>query len=72
MKGAKPKQELSARERAALLAALSKRFAQNPRRHSGIDWATVKARLEASPGKLRSLHEMERSGGEPERLPGLN
>ena len=35
-------------------------------RHQGIAWANVKARLEASPEKLCSLQEMERTGGEPD------
>lgn len=35
-------------------------------RHSGMSWADVKARLEANPTKLRSLHEMEKTGGEPD------
>jgi hypothetical protein len=35
-------------------------------RHEGIQWAKVAARLESNPGKLRSLNEMERTGGEPD------
>jgi len=35
-------------------------------RHEGIQWAKVAARLESNPGKLRSLSEMERTGGEPD------
>jgi len=35
-------------------------------RHKGLDWAKVQARLEANAEKLRSLHEMEASGGEPD------
>jgi hypothetical protein len=35
-------------------------------RHPGLDWAGVQARLEANPAKLWSLHEMERTGGEPD------
>ena len=35
-------------------------------RHRGIQWAKVQARLEAMPGKLWSLNEMERTGGEPD------
>lgn len=58
--------ELSPDQRAELLAALSDRFADNMRRHGGLDWAEVLARLEANPGKLWSLYEMERTGGEPD------
>lgn len=35
-------------------------------RHPGLVWAKVQARLEASAEKLRSLHEMETTGGEPD------
>lgn len=42
------------------------RFEQNAKRHKGIVWADVKARLDANPAKQRSLHEMEKTGGEPD------
>ena len=35
-------------------------------RHSGLEWATVQAKLEANTEKLWSLSEMERTGGEPD------
>jgi hypothetical protein len=35
-------------------------------RHKGVVWAKVQARLEASPEKLWSLEQMERTGGEPD------
>ena len=66
MKGAKPKRELSAGQREELLGALQGRFEKNMGRHAGLEWARVKSRLEANPGKLWSLHEMERTGGEPD------
>lgn len=49
-----------------LLVTLEERFHENMRRHPGIDWQDVRARLEASPDKLKSLYEMERTGGEPD------
>lgn len=49
-----------------LLEELERRFAQNARRHEGIEWAEVRERLEADPEKLRALGEMEESGGEPD------
>lgn len=49
-----------------LLEILRTRFEKNPNRHDGVQWADVQARLEARPGKLRSLDEMERTGGEPD------
>lgn len=57
---------LSADEREALLIVLEIRFEKNMNRHYGLEWATVRARLEANPEKLASLHEMEQSGGEPD------
>lgn len=49
-----------------LLKTLQTRFEKNRARHSDLAWAKVLARLEASPDKLRSLSEMEQSGGEPD------
>lgn len=49
-----------------LLATLQARFEQHPERHEGIAWLQVRARLDANPQSLHSLHEMERSGGEPD------
>jgi hypothetical protein len=56
---------LSAQED-TLLATLKARFEKNKARHSKLQWADVQARLEAQPGKLRPLHEMESTGGEPD------
>lgn len=58
--------ELSAEQRKELLAVLKTRFEKNVTRHETIDWAEVQERLEGDPGKLWSLHEMERTGGEPD------
>lgn len=66
MKGAKSKKDLSPKQCAELMATLEDRFGNNMNRHKGIDWAKVKARLEANLEKLWSLHEMERTGGEPD------
>lgn len=55
-----------AKQRADLLKTLQARFARHMARHEGMDWPTVQSRLEASGDKLRSLHEMERTGGEPD------
>lgn len=52
--------------RAALLGTLKARFDENASRHPGLQWSEVQARLEAAPGKLRALEEMERTGGEPD------
>lgn len=58
--------KLSAKERDELLALLKGRFEKNPGRHENIEWREVEARLVARPEKLGSLHEMERTGGEPD------
>lgn len=60
------KKDLSAAQREELLKTLQARFEKNMNRHKGLAWAQVQARLEASPEKLWSLHEMERTGGEPD------
>ncbi len=59
-------QELSPEQRADLLQVLRARFEKNMSRHPGLDWMSVQGRLEAAPEKLWSLHEMERTGGEPD------
>ena len=63
---ASAKKELSPKQREELLAALKARFEKNMGRHPGLVWAKVQARLEVRPEKLWSLHEMERTGGEPD------
>ncbi len=35
-------------------------------RHTNLEWIKVREKLEANPGKLWSLGEMERTGGEPD------
>ena len=60
------KKKLSPAETAELLGELKERFEKNMGRHRGMKWADVAAKLEASPDKLWSLSEMERTGGEPD------
>lgn len=64
------KKELSPEQFSALLNTLEDRFEKNMNRHKGLEWAKVQARLETSQNfgieKLWSLHEMERTGGEPD------
>ena len=57
---------LSNKQREELLKALKARFEKNMNLHPGLAWAQVQARLESKAEKLRSLHEMERTGGEPD------
>ncbi|HAP42667.1 MAG: hypothetical protein A2087_02675 [Spirochaetes bacterium GWD1_61_31] len=49
-----------------LLETLKGRFDKHQKRHPGLAWADVQAKLVANPAKLRSLAEMEASGGEPD------
>ena len=57
---------LSQKQCEELLKTLKERFEKNMKRHKSLDWAKVQARLETQPAKLWSLHEMERTGGEPD------
>jgi hypothetical protein len=61
-----PGRKLSAAQRESLLGTLKARFEKNVGRHKGLEWARVQAKLEAKPEELWSLHEMERTGGEPD------
>lgn len=58
--------ELSIEQRDELLKVLQDRFAKNMHRHEGIEWEDVQSRLLVNPGKLWTLNEMERTGGEPD------
>jgi hypothetical protein len=64
--GKRTKNELSPEQREELLMVLKSRFEKNMGRHKGVAWTAVRSRLDAAPGKLWSLHEMERTGGEPD------
>ena len=57
---------MNAHEREELLQALKVRFEKNMQRHRGIAWSGVRARLEGNADALRSLREMEATGGEPD------
>lgn len=56
----------TAGQREELLRTLITRFEKHPERHKGVEWGKVLTKLEANPGKLWSLSEMERTGGEPD------
>jgi hypothetical protein len=60
------KKELSPDQYTELFKVLKARFEKNMDRHKGLDWAKVQAKLEADPGKLWSLNEMEITEGEPD------
>jgi hypothetical protein len=56
---------LSPEQGEELLSTLKTRFEKNMNCHPELAWTKVQAKLEANPEKLWSLHEMERTGGEP-------
>lgn len=57
---------MKGKEREKLLRALAARFEKNMHRHRGIAWADVQAKLEGNADALRSVLEMEMTGGEPD------
>ena len=62
----KTKTKLSPEQYAELLRIIKARYEKNMNRHKGLTWDKLQARLEAATDKLWSLHEMERTGGEPD------
>src|SRR5215813_8072943 len=66
MPNAETKKPLSSKQRGELLGTLKARFEKNVNRHKGLEWAKLQAKLEGNADKLWSLHEMERTGGEPD------
>jgi hypothetical protein len=61
---------MKARERRELVETLKARFEKNMDRHRGVAWSKVQARLEANTAALKSLGEMEATGGEPDVVGG--
>ncbi len=57
---------LSPEQHEELIRTLATRFENNMNRHNDLEWVDIKSRLEANPEKSWSLHEMERTGGEPD------
>jgi hypothetical protein len=58
--------KLSVLQAKELLHTLQNRFEKNMKRHKGMEWSKVLARLEAKPDKCWSLQQMEATGGEPD------
>jgi hypothetical protein len=58
--------DLTGQQHGRLLNTLKARFEAHVHRHAHLEWATVQTRLESNSAKLRSLYEMEDSGGEPD------
>jgi hypothetical protein len=64
--GIETKGQLSPEQRQELLRTLKARFEKNMNRHQDLEWEEVEAKLQGNTGKLWSLGEMERTGGEPD------
>ncbi len=58
--------KLTPKQREDLLETLKVRFEENMNRHRHLDWIKIQAKLEPKIEKLSSLHQMERTGGEPD------
>lgn len=54
-----------------LLKVLELRFKKHDARHPGMSWDNVREKLKKAPSKLKSLYEMEDTGGEPDVI-GFN
>ena len=60
------KNKLAPEQSEELLKLLKTRFEKNSKRHKGIDWEKVEAKLIKSTDVVWTLNEMERTGGEPD------
>jgi hypothetical protein len=58
--------KLSLEQQDEFIRVLESRFEKNRSRHPGLEWARIRSKLEVNPEKIWSLHEMERTGGEPD------
>ena len=57
---------MNVKQREELLSTLKARFEKNMTRHKRLAWDDIQTKLEANPDKLRTLNEMEKTGGEPD------
>ncbi|MEO4079019.1 MULTISPECIES: DUF4256 domain-containing protein [Acinetobacter] len=60
------KEQLTQKQIELLLELLKNRFEKNTHRHQEMNWSDVQNKLIKDPDKLRSLLEMENTGGEPD------
>lgn len=58
--------QFSKESQEVLLSTLKVRFEKNMKRHASLNWDDIQSKLENNISKLWSLHEMERTGGEPD------
>jgi hypothetical protein len=66
MAKAKTTGKITAAQKAELLGILQTRFEKNMKRHKGVEWTKVRAKLDANAAALQSLSDMEETGGEPD------
>lgn len=59
-------EKLSDEEQNKLLSTLEGRFSKHMQRHPKMNWSEVQTKLLERPSSLWTLHEMERTGGEPD------
>ena len=62
----KIKNNLTSEQGLELIRVLNNRFKNNKQRHPKLEWADIEQKLASNAEKLRSLSEMEASGGEPD------
>ena len=60
------KKKLSQERQNELINILKTRFEKNMKRHKGLEWEKVEAKLLKHPEKLWSLDQMEETDGEPD------
>ncbi len=66
MERSESKNRLSAVQSQKLLFDLKTRFETHKQRHLNLSWAKLETKLNANPGKLWSLYQMDQTGGEPD------
>lgn len=57
---------MDSKTRDELLITLEERFMNNMNRHLGLNWSSVKKKLESDPEKLQILNNMDSTDGEPD------
>ena len=60
------KKQLESEASESLLELLRQRFETHRHRHENMEWENILTRLHNNPDKLRSLSQMEETGGEPD------
>jgi hypothetical protein len=58
--------KITQEQKEKLFDVLKRRFEKNMNRHPELNWEEIQEKLESNPEQLRSLNEMEETGGEPD------